>query len=186
MIGRKRRSFSITDFIGAATFYGARFGRSLTRAAAIRGVSVHEDFYEACRCSPRDRNDSRGGLLLGNNEFPARSRHRTSIAERRKAREGRIGTSHAKFAQRTLLVNSVINGDRACKLWNYGDSCGVTLRGYYRSPKCIVMRLNATGVSDKETVGKGSKRDEASGEIKWCRVGKSYRQMRQLSCSGFF
>jgi len=40
MIGRKRRSFSITDFIGAATFYGACFGRSLTRAAAIRGVSV--------------------------------------------------------------------------------------------------------------------------------------------------
>jgi hypothetical protein len=40
MIGRKRRSFSITDFIGAATFYGARFGRLLTRAAAIRGVSV--------------------------------------------------------------------------------------------------------------------------------------------------
>jgi len=58
----------------------------------------------------------------------------------------------------------VINRDCACKLWNYGDSCGVTLRGGYRSPKCIVMRLNATGVSGEEREREREREQEGRGE----------------------
>jgi len=67
MIDRKRRSFSITDFIDAATFYAPR--RFAVSASSAK--TGPEDFYEAC-CLP---GKLFAGMMIANGDRDIANNH---------------------------------------------------------------------------------------------------------------